>query len=176
MTFPTKESIGILFLIPQIMGPKHSFFFSSHSFHPTLLFSKNLHESLLNETLNLFIRLYVSTWSRHEIAFFFFLKGCCIYENVSRSLFIVLCFLFLSFIVSDAISWSLGNLWSSQPEETYGIDIEHTVTSELMPIFPPSPIKKTAAIFSLPLASKTIFMAWSALLSQHDGKYFSIKS
>lgn len=30
---------------------------------------KNLHESLMNETLNLFIRFYVSTWSRHEIAF-----------------------------------------------------------------------------------------------------------
>lgn len=67
------------------------------------------------------------------------------------------------------------DLWSSKPEGTQVIDIEHAVTSDLMPISPPSPIKKQQYFF-LPLASKTIFMAWSALLSQRDGKCFSIKS
>lgn len=38
----------------------------------------------------------------------FFFKYCCIYENLSGCLFIVLCFLYLCFIVSDAISWSPG--------------------------------------------------------------------
>ena len=41
----------------------------------------------------------------------------------------------------------LGDLRSSQPEGTWVIDTEHTVTSELIPIFLPCPLKKNKPTF-----------------------------
>lgn len=117
-----KRKESILFLVSKLTEPTCSFSLPSNSFlsffsHPIPFFysfEKNLHESLVNETLNLFIRFYVSIWTRCEIAFFFFFKYCCIYENLSGCLFIVLCFLFsfflFPFIVPNAVSWSSG-IW-----------------------------------------------------------------
>lgn len=131
----------------------------------------------MNKTLKLFIRFYVSTWSRLEIAFFikvllhlwksFWMPFYCPVPSF---------FFFFVFYCLWFYFMELGGLRSSQPEGTWVIDTEHTVTSELIPIFLPYPLKKKKQHFFLPLAWKTIFMAWSALLSQHDGKYFSIKN
>lgn len=94
----------------------------------------------MNEALNLFIRFYVSTWSRHEIAFFFFLSTVA-FMKIFLDAFLLFCAFFFFYCLWCCFM-ELGDLWSNQPEETSIIDIEHIVTSKPMPIFPPSPIKK----------------------------------
>lgn len=109
----------------------------------------------------------------------FFFKYCCIYENLSGCLFIVLCLLSscfppFSFYCLWCCFMELGDLWRSQPEGTWLMNIEHTATSSPMPISPPPPIKNSNTC--LPLASKTIFIAWSVWLSRRDADFGGVKS